>query len=195
MGPRWLQLCYFAEWRSPKAKWHNCSHQGTITFDLPRDSNGDRIYCFIYAIHIFIVHWLVKRFLENSRNLIVNIIMIMLIVFWLMYPACSKRRVYSASRLRYTQTRHHRVNHLRAWKDYLRVEKDYLRLWPSFFRIVSLFLITWRTFNQSMDKNIWMPYIKLLYLYNFSCCCCCCCCRRRRRRRRFCFRLFSIWVR
>ena len=24
--------------------------------------------CFIYAIHIFIVYWLVKRFLEKSRN-------------------------------------------------------------------------------------------------------------------------------
>ena len=55
----------------------------------------------------------------------------MLIVFWLMYPACSMRakwRVYSTSRVRYTQTRHHRENHLRAWKDYLRVEKDYLQL-------------------------------------------------------------------
>ena len=46
-----------------------------------------------------------------------------------------------------------------AWKDYLRIEKDYLRLWPGFFRIVSLFLITWCTFNQSLNKNIWMPYI------------------------------------
>ena len=42
--------------------------------------------------------------------------------------------------------------------------EDYLRLWPSFFRIVSLFLITRRTFNQSMDKNIWMPYIINLYV-------------------------------
>ena len=46
-----------------------------------------------------------------------------------------------------------------GFKDYLRLEKDYLRLWFSFFRIVSLFVITWCTFNQSMDKNIWMPYI------------------------------------
>ena len=48
-----------------------------------------------------------------------------------------------------------------GWKDYLQVGKDYLRLWPSFFRIVSLFLITWRTFQQPMDKikNIWMLYI------------------------------------
>ena len=137
--------------------------------------------CFIYAIHIFIVYWLIKRFVEKLRNFIVNIIIIMLIVFWLMYPACSmraKRCVYSASR--YIQTRHYRANHLHAWKNYLRcwkrlftgwkrlftawkdylwVEKDYLWLWPSFFRIVSLFLITWCTFNQSIDKNIWMPYI------------------------------------
>ena len=94
-----------------------------------------------------------------------------------MYPACSmcaKWRVYSSSCVRCTQTHHHRANHLRAWKDYLRVEKDYLRLektiygpvekdylrlWPSFFRIVSLFLITGCTFNQSMNKNIWMPYV------------------------------------
>ena len=90
--------------------------------------------CFIYAIHIFIVYWLVKRFLEKSRNFIVNIIVIIsdnVGCFLLMYPACSvcaKRRVYSALRVRCTQTRHHRANHLRVWKDYLRVEKDYLRL-------------------------------------------------------------------
>ena len=30
--------------------------------------------CFIYGIHIFIVYWLVKRFLEKSRNFIVNIL-------------------------------------------------------------------------------------------------------------------------
>ena len=55
---------------------------------------------------------------------------------------------------------------------YLRVEKDYLRLWPGFFRIVSLFLITWRTFNQSMNKNIWMPYIIVAipqYYWNPGC--------------------------
>ena len=58
--------------------------------------------------------------------------------FWLMYPACSmraKRRVYSASRVRCTQTRHHRANHLRALKDYLRVEKDYLRLGKTIYRL------------------------------------------------------------
>ena len=31
MGPRWLQ--YFAELCSPEAKWHNCSHRGTISFN------------------------------------------------------------------------------------------------------------------------------------------------------------------
>ena len=133
--------------------------------------------CFIYAIHIFIVYWLVKRFLEKSRNFIVSIIMITLIAFWLMYPACSmraKRRVYSARACvihkraitawiiyALKKTIYGLKKTVTAWKDYLRVEKDYLRLWPSFFRIVSLFLITWRTFNQSMDKNIWMPYIIL----------------------------------
>ena len=73
--------------------------------------------CFIYTIHILIVYWLVIRFLEKSRNFIVNIIMITLIAFWLMYPARSvhaKRHVYSATRVRYTQTRHHRANHLRT---------------------------------------------------------------------------------
>ena len=141
--------------------------------------------CFIYAIHIFIVYWLVTRFLEKSKNFIVNIIMIMLIVFWLMCPACSmraKRHVYSASHVRCTQTHHHRANHLplekdylrvekrlfMAWKDYLWVEKDYLRLWPSFCKIVSLFLITWHTFNQSMDKNIWMPYITIASFYVYG---------------------------
>ena len=128
--------------------------------------------CFIYAIHIFIV-WLVKRFLEKSRNFIVNIIMIMLIVFdWcIQHFQCAQNGVFIVSpACVYTQMRHHRANHLWAWKDYLRVEKDnlrhylrvekdYFQLWPSFFRIVSFFLITWRTFNQSMDKNIWMPYI------------------------------------
>ena len=37
--------------------------------------------CFIYAIHIFIVYGLVKRFLEKSKNFTVDIIMIMLNVF------------------------------------------------------------------------------------------------------------------
>ena len=103
-----------------EAKKHNCSHRGTISFN-PETRMKAVYICFIYAIHIFIVYWLVKRFLEKSRNFFVNIIMIMLIVFWLMYPACSmraKRRVYSASCVRCTQTRHHRANHLRAWKDY-----------------------------------------------------------------------------
>ena len=40
----------------------------------------------------------------------------------------AKRRVYSALRVRLTQTRHHRANRLRAWKDYLWIEKDYLWL-------------------------------------------------------------------
>ena len=31
-------------------------------------------------------------------------------------------------RVHYTQTLHHRTNYLRAWKDYILVEKDYL--WP-----------------------------------------------------------------
>ena len=39
-----------------------------------------------------------------------------------------KRRVYSASHVRCTQTLYPRANHLRALKDYLRVEKDYLRV-------------------------------------------------------------------
>ena len=109
-----------------------------VQLKSPRDHNFNpetwmkAVYiCLIYPIHIFIVYWLIKRFLEKSKNFIVSIIMIILIVFWLMYPACSllaKRRVYSASRMRCKQTRHHRANHLRAWKDYLRVDKDYLRL-------------------------------------------------------------------
>ena len=49
-----------------------------------------------------------------------------------------------------------------AWKDYLWLEKDYLRLWSNFCRIVSLFLITWHTFNQSMNMNIWVTYIKVI---------------------------------
>ena len=67
-----------------------------------------------------------------------------------------------------SQTRHHRADHLRAWKDYLRieerlftawkdylwVEKDDLRLWSNFCKIVNLFLITWHTCNQSMNKNM-----------------------------------------
>ena len=61
--------------------------------------------CFIYAIHIFIVYWLVKRFLVKSRNFIANII-IMLIVFdwWIQHV---QLHVYSASSVRFTQTRHH----------------------------------------------------------------------------------------
>ena len=46
-----------------------------------------------------------------------------------------------------------------AWKDYLQLEKDYLQLWGNFCRVVSLFLITWHSFNQSMNKKIWMTYI------------------------------------
>ena len=38
-------------------------------------------------------------------------------------------------------------------------QKRLFTAWDYFCRIVSLFLITWRTFNQSMNKNIWMPYI------------------------------------
>ena len=51
----------------------------------------------------------------------------------------AKRRVYSASRVRYTQTSLHRVNHLRVWKDYLRVEKDYLRLEKTIYGLKKTF--------------------------------------------------------
>ena len=76
--------------------------------------------------------------------------------------------------MRYMQMCHHRMDLLRTWKDYLwiwiekdylqvgktilRLEKYYLRLWSNFRRIVSLFLITWHPFNQSMNKDIWMKY-------------------------------------
>ena len=30
--------------------------------------------------------------------------------------------------MRYTQTRHHRADHLHTWKDYLQIDKNYLRL-------------------------------------------------------------------
>ena len=80
---------------------------------------------------------------------------------------CTKWRVDSASCTRYAQKRYHRVDHLRAWKDYLQIEKDYLRIekdylrvektiygsirlftaWGYFYRMVSLFLITWCTFK------------------------------------------------
>ena len=81
--------------------------------------------------------------------------------------------VNSVIRMRYAQTGHHHADHLHPCKGYLRIEKDYLRLgktiyglkkdnlrlWSYFCRIVSFFLITWHTFNQSMNKNIWMPYV------------------------------------
>ena len=144
---------------------------------LKMGQNGP-LYREIYVIHIFIVYWLVKTFLENSRNFIVNIIMITCF-FKLFFDWCSQRVQFAqngAFIVRRACVIHKRAitariiyalkrlftgwkRLLMAWKDYLRVEKDYLRLWPSFFRIVSLFLITWRTFNQSMDTNIWMPYI------------------------------------
>ena len=141
--------------------------------------------CFIYVIHIFIVYWLVKRFLEKSRNSIVNIIVIILIVFdwciqhvqcaqngaFIVRRACvvhkraiTARIIYALEKTIYGLKRLFMAwkDYLRVEKDYLRVEKDYLRLWSSFCRIVSLFLITWHTFNHSMDKNIWTPYI---YIY------------------------------
>ena len=139
MGPRWLQLCYFAEGHSPEANSTIAVTKWPLV--LTQRLEWNRIY--LFYIHHSYIHCL-------------------LIVFWLMYPACSMRAkqcVYSTSRVHCTQTRHHHANHLRASKDYLQVEKDYLRLWPSFFRIVSLILITWRTLKQSMYKSIWMPYI------------------------------------
>ena len=57
--------------------------------------------------------------------------MIMLIVFdWcIQHVQCAQNGAFIAQlRVRYTQTRLHCANHLRAWKDYLQVEKDYLRL-------------------------------------------------------------------
>ena len=141
--------------------------------------------CFIYAIHIFIVYWLIKRFLEKSRNFIVNIgpnhDNVELFFDWciqrvqcvqngafIVRRACvihkhaspcesftRLKRLFMAWKRLFTAWK----DYLPLEKDYLRLEKDYLWLWPSFFSIVTLFLITWRTFNQSMDKNIWMPYI------------------------------------
>ena len=78
----------------------------------------------------------------------------MLIIFWLMYLACSvcaKRCIYIVSRVRYSQTRHHRANHLRAWTDYLRVEKDYLRLEKTIYGLKRLFT-TWKDYLR-LEKD------------------------------------------
>ena len=56
MGPRRLQLCYFAEGQ-------NCSHWGTIVFN-PETQMKAVYSSFIYVVHIFIVLWLVKRLLK-----------------------------------------------------------------------------------------------------------------------------------
>ena len=125
-------------------------------------------------IHCLLIGYF-KRFLEKSRNFVVNIIMIMLLVFdWcIQHVQCAQNGAFIARRAcvihkgaftvrtiyALEKTIYGLKKTITAWKDYLWVEKDYLRLWPGFFGIVSLFLITWRTFNQSMNKNIWMPYI------------------------------------
>ena len=108
MGPRWLKLCYLAQLQSPRD--HSCN---------PETRMKAVYICFIYVIHIFIVQWLIIIF-----------ICFFTVREW-MCPAClirTKRRITSASSARYAQTRHHRPDHLYAWKDYLRLEKDYLRL-------------------------------------------------------------------
>ena len=125
--------------------------------------------CFIYGIHIFIVYWLVERFQEKSRNFIVNIIMIMLIVFdWcIQHVQCAQIGAFIASR---TCVKHNRAITARiiyalektiyrlkktiyslkrlftAWKDYLQVEKYYLGLkrlftgWKILFTALTWFL-------------------------------------------------------
>ena len=65
-------LCYFASTILQSPRDHSFN---------PETRMKAVCICFIYAIHIFIVCSLIKRFLEKSRNFIVNIIMIMLIVF------------------------------------------------------------------------------------------------------------------
>ena len=50
-----------------------------------------------------------------------------------------------------------------AQKRLFTAQKQLFMAWGYFCRIVSLFLITWHTFNQSMNKNIWMPYVTIGY--------------------------------
>ena len=169
MGLRWLRLCYFAEGRKI------AQVQSPRDHSFNPETRMKAVYiCFIYGIHIFIVYWLVKRFLEKSRNFIVNIIMIILIVFdwciqhvqcaqigaFIAHRSCVKPNraitaqiIYALEKTIYglKKTIYSLKRLFTGWKR--------LRLWPGFFRIVSLFLITWRTFNQSMNKNIWMLYI------------------------------------
>ena len=135
-----------------------------------RDSNEGSIILFIYFVlctsflYSLFIDWTIN--FQNSKGILLVIYIMFIWVFairgkW-MCPACLirvKRCLKSASHVRYTQTHHHRADHLLAQKDYLRIERDYLQLWGNFCRIVSLFLITRLTLNQSMNKNTWMPYI------------------------------------
>ena len=78
--------------------------------------------CFIYLIHICRHH----GFSPYGE--------------W-MCPVClirANRRVNSTLRVRYTQTRHHRMDHLRAWKEYLRIEKK------TIYGLKRLFIIAYK---------------------------------------------------
>ena len=70
----------------------------------------------------------------------------------------TKRPINSASRVRYAQKPHYRVDHLPAWKDYLRTEIDYsYMLGKTIYMIYGLSTIyslkktiySWRLFLQN----------------------------------------------
>ena len=140
---------------------------------------------------------MVKRFLEKSRNLIANIIMMLIVFDWcikhvqctqngaiIVHCVVHKRAIILCTAgIIYTCMKRLFMGWKRlftAWKDYLLVEKDYLRvgnldylqLWPSFCRIVSLFLITWHkpiNGQEYMNAVYNECYIQLKWLIKKFC--------------------------
>ena len=136
--------------------------------------------CFIYVIHIFIVHWLVKRFLEKRKEFhcvylvfchpengcvqhvwfTQNGALAVLIACVMHKRAIIARFIYALEKTIYGLKKT-----IYGLERLFTAQKRLFTAWGYFCRIVSLFLITWRTFNQSMNKNIqW--YMNAVYNTN-----------------------------
>ena len=114
MGPRWLQLCYFAEGRSPKRQTI------VLTLRLEWRQYIFALYTsFIYSLFIE----LVKRLLQKTKefhckyNVYLFVCLFVCFVLFLSWkcPAClicTTQRFNSASCVCCAQTCHHRPDHL-----------------------------------------------------------------------------------
>ena len=109
----------------PRNRTINHGHRGTIVLIQRLEWRQYIFLLYTSFIYLLFFDWLkdfykIKEFCcKYNVHLLFHCTKCLIRVKW---------HVNSAWRVHYAETRHHRTDHLHAWKNYLRIEKDYLRL-------------------------------------------------------------------